>query len=152
MSTCANESVTGLEARNATRTERVRTPLGQQVEQEVEYSYNVTLNLTESRCERLMKAPAANPCPWSRDCKLLGEVSFKLRAYALRTGYVASQTASGLYTFIQAGFPQWMNTNDDCGGWRQSTAHPHLKYAVSRDDMGVLAPYDCRLAGTGHRH
>ena len=31
------------------------------------------------------------------------------------------QVSSGLYTFIQPGRPKWMNTNDDCGGWRQST-------------------------------
>ena len=92
---------------------------------------NHSSNVTELECEHAMHVPAANPCPWSRDCKLLGEVSFKLRAYALRTGYVASQATSGLYTFIQAGFPRWMNRRDDCGGWRQSTANPHLRCHVA---------------------
>jgi hypothetical protein len=111
---------------------------------QVDYQHNLTLNMSELRCQPVMKAPAANPCPWSRDCKLLGEVSFKLRAYALRIGWVDSVTTSGLYTFIQSGFPRWMNTRDNCGGWRQSTANPYIKYAVSeRTVWDVLAPYDC---------
>ena len=43
-----------------------------------------------AECELVMQVPAANPCPWSRDCKLLGEVSFKLRAYALKRNSVDS--------------------------------------------------------------
>jgi hypothetical protein len=114
------------------------------IERVEDYQLNITVNRTTAVCETVMSVPAANPCPWSRDCSLLGEVSFKLRAYALRVGWVDSLTASGLYTFIQSGFPRWMNTRDDCGGWRQSSAHPNIKYAVSEHTVwDVLAPYDC---------
>ena len=106
--------------------------------------YNTTVNTTEADCTHVMQAPARNPCPWSRDCKLLGEVSFKLRAYAMKTDLVDSAMASGLYTFITKGAPRWMNTRDECGGFRQSTVHPHLTYAVSDHTIWeILAPYDC---------
>ena len=106
--------------------------------------YNITVNTTEADCTHVMQAPARNPCPWSRDCRLMGEVSFKLRAMALHTDYVDSATSSGLYTFITNGAPRWMNTRDECGGFRQSTVHPHLMYAVSDHTIWeILAPYDC---------
>ena len=111
---------------------------------QVEYTYIVSSEATELVCESLMTVPAANPCPWSRDCTLLGEVSFKLRAVAMVPGWVDSDTTSGLYTFIQPGFPRWMNTRDSCGGWRQSSAHPHVRYAISeRTVWDTLAAYDC---------
>ena len=62
----------------------------------------------------------------------------------MKTDLVDSAMASGLYTFITNGAPRWMNTRDDCGGFRQSSVHPHLTYAVSDHTIWeILAPYDC---------
>jgi hypothetical protein len=139
-----NKTVLRSERKIGERT--VTNAVGQPRLETYEYTeyYNVSVSTTEPICAPAMQVPAANPCPWSRDCRLLGEVSFKLRAYALRTDWVDSPTASGLYTFITGGYPAWMNTRDSCNGWRQSTVHKELMYAVSDHTVWeILAPYDC---------
>ena len=146
--TCFNVSWAKPELHYRTRTEYRSTTNALGVVQVQEYTvreaYNIMVNTTEADCTHVMQAPARNPCPWSRDCKLLGEVSFKLRAFAMKEDYVNSATASGLYTFITGGTPRWMNTRDECGGVRQSSVHPHLTYAVSDHTIWeILAPYDC---------
>ena len=100
--TCRNTTVYRLENRTGIRTTNEE---GEALDEEdwAAFEYNATVNYTLAVCEPLMEVPAANPCPWSRDCTLLGEVSFKLRAYAMLPGWADSATTAGLFTFIEPG-------------------------------------------------